>query len=153
MKKTIIILGSALFVTITTLSSCQLSAKKIENAENKVEENKTELAQSVKNLEQAKQDSITEYEIFRKDAEKIIDAQEKSIAEFKVKMANESKEVKAEYEVKLAELEKKNNELKRKLADYKDDGQDNWINFKNEFNHDMNELGKAFNNLIVNNKK
>jgi hypothetical protein len=38
-----------------------------------------------------------------------------------------------------------------KLADYQDDGQSEWISFKNEFNHDMDELGKAFKDLTVQN--
>jgi len=50
-------------------------------------------------------------------------------------------------------LKNKNNKLKEKLADYKDDGQDAWIDFKNEFNHDMDELGKAFKDLTVENIK
>lgn len=32
-------------------------------------------------------------------------------------------------------------------------GKEKWGTFKTEFNHDMDELGKAFNNLTVNNIK
>jgi NAD-dependent DNA ligase len=54
-------------------------------------------------------------------------------------------------EEKLAELEQKNMELKEKLADYKDDGNEDWNAFKVEFSHDMNALGKAFSDLTVKN--
>ena len=50
-------------------------------------------------------------------------------------------------------LEQKNTELKKILSDYKDEGQDKWTSFKNEFNHDMDELGKAFKDLTVKNLK
>jgi hypothetical protein len=36
---------------------------------------------------------------------------------------------------------------------YKNDADSDWQSFKREFNHDMDELGNAFNNLTVNNKK
>jgi hypothetical protein len=41
--------------------------------------------------------------------------------------------------------------LKKKLADYSEDGNEKWKTFKVEFNHDMSELGKAFSDLTVNN--
>ncbi len=66
-------------------------------------------------------------------------------------LVNEKKEIDADYNKTLLELETKNKELKKKLADYKDDGQDKWNGFKTEFNHDMNELGKAVKNITVEN--
>ncbi len=51
----------------------------------------------------------------------------------------------------MAELENKNSDLKKKLSDFKDDDKDKWISFKEEFNHDMDELGLAFKNLTVEN--
>ncbi len=109
------------------------------------------MADSKKDLYTIRLDTISNYEQFKIEAEKIIIAQEKNITEFKARMASEKKEINADYDKKLVELENKNNDLKKKLADYKDDGQDKWISFKNEFNHDMDELGKAFKDLTVEN--
>jgi len=39
------------------------------------------------------------------------------------------------------------------MDDYKQDGKENWEKFKAEFNHDMDELGKAFKDLTINNIK
>lgn len=125
----------------------------MENAEDKVQEAKKDLADSKRELYTIRLDTISNYEQFKIEAEKIIIAQEKNITEFKARLASENKEINADYDKKLVELENKNNELKRKLADYKDNGQDKWNGFKNEFNHDINELGKAFKDLTVENVK
>lgn len=151
MKKTILILGSALFLTLTIFSACQSKTTKVNNAEDKVQEAKLDLANAKTDLEMIRLDTISNYEQFKIEAEKIIVAQEKNVTEFKNKLAIDKKEVNADYAKKLVALENKNSELKRKLADYKDDGQVKWIFFKNEFNHDINELGKAFKDLTVEN--
>ncbi len=41
----------------------------------------------------------------------------------------------------------------QKMNDYKANGKENWEIFKKEFNHDMDELGKAFKDLTVKNVK
>ena len=41
--------------------------------------------------------------------------------------------------------------MKIKLEEYKEEGEENWTSFRNEFNHDMEELGKAFEELAMNN--
>ena len=43
--------------------------------------------------------------------------------------------------------------MKKRLEEYKDEGQEKWTSFKSEFNHDMDELGKAFKDLTVKNVK
>ena len=58
-------------------------------------------------------------------------------------------EAKADYHNKIMELEQKNSDMKKKLDDYKTEGKQKWEIFKTEFSHDMDELGKAFNDFIV----
>jgi hypothetical protein len=150
MKKSILILGSILFITITMFSACQLRSEKVEN---EVNESEKDLADSKTELYNIRLDTISNYERFKIEAEKSIIYQEKNITEFKAILANEKNEKNADYERKMVELDNKNNELRKKLADYNDDGQDKWVDFKNEFNYDMNELVKALNDLTVENKK
>ena len=57
----------------------------------------------------------------------------------------------AMHENKIAKLEEKNRELKQKLDNY-ETSQSDWEAFKTEFNHDMDEFGKAFKDLTVDNK-
>jgi hypothetical protein len=139
MKKSILFPLSILFLTLTILSGCQSSATKVENAED--------------NVRGTEKTSISDYQQFKLDADQKITDQEKNIAEYKARIAQEKMENRADYEQRLVELENKNSDLKKKLADLKDDGQDTWVSFKNEFNHDMDELGKAFKDLTVENVK
>jgi predicted RNase H-like nuclease (RuvC/YqgF family) len=143
MRKTISALAVTIFIAGAILTGCQSSAKKVENARDKVIEANQELSQALK-------DSIQQ---FKTESELKISANEKSIAEFKAKIKNEKKENKAAYEKKLAELEQKNSDLKKKLEEFKDDSKANWKTFKTEFSNDMNELGQALKDFTVKNVK
>ena len=151
MKKSTLLLASILFLTLSITQACQSSAKKVENAEDNVLDAKKDLNESQNDLVIARNDSINDYMLFKKEAEMKIIAQEKNIADFKARIAKEKKEVKADYQKKLTDLENKNTDLKKNLADLKDDGQNKWISFKKEFNHDMDELGQALKDLTVEN--
>ena len=143
MKKIISALAVTVFMAGAILTGCQSSAKKVENAQDKVIEANQELSQALK-------DSIQQ---FKTESELKINANEKSIAEFKAKIKNEKKDSKAAYEKKLTELEQKNSDLKKKLEEFNEESEDNWKTFKNEFNNDMNELGKALKDFTVKNVK
>ncbi len=153
MKKTIFSLAIATLMAGTMITGCQSTTDKTENSSDQMQKSMSDDEGSKMEPGMMTKDSITDYQKFKKESEEKINAFEKSIAEFKVKIATAKKETKIEYEKKLASLEQKNNELKKNLEDYKDDGQDNWSKFKSEFNHDMDELGKAFKDLTVNNVK
>ena len=60
-------------------------------------------------------------------------------------------ENKANYETKLAGMEQKNSDMKKKLADYKDEGQYKWTSLISEFNHDLDELVLSLKDLTVKN--
>lgn len=64
-------------------------------------------------------------------------------------MANKTAEVKASYEKQLALLEQKNSDLKKKPADYKGEGKDQWESFEDRFTHTMDSVGKALDELTV----
>jgi len=144
MKNSISIMTITAFMAGILLTSCQLSPKKVDNAEDKVVNTMDKAAE----INQALNDSIQQ---FKMESEQKIDEYQETIAELKTKIKTVKKENKALYEQKLVELEQKNNDLKKKLNDYKDNGQDKWTSFKSEFSHDMDELGKAFKDLTVNN--
>jgi len=153
MKKAILILTSGVLLTIAIPYGCQSTAEKVKSAEDKVQDAKKDLADSKTDLYYARLDTISNYEHFKIEAEKMIIAQEKFIADYKAKLASKKQEINADKDKKLLSLEKKNKELKIKLLDFKDDGINKWVSFKNEFNHDMNELGNAFKDFTVENTK
>lgn len=87
-----------------------------------------------------------------KFADKIA-ANEVLINNCNAQISSQKKYTQSEYKQKVAALEQKNIDMKKKMDDYKLDGKENWEQFKTEFNHDMDELGKAFDDLTVDNVK
>ena len=96
---------------------------------------------------------LVEVESYRKEAAVTINANNKSIAEFNQRIANEKSAAKADYQKKIADLESKNSDLEKKLTDYKDEGKENWEKFKTEFNQQMTDLGESIKGLTIKDKK
>ena len=146
MKKNVIKLVAIFFIASAILIGCNTPAAKEEDAKENVDEAKED-------LDKANQEYLDEVQNYRNvTAAKIIE-NDKTIADFRLKIQNEKKEVKANYEIKITALDQKNKNLKQKMDDYNATGKTDWEKFKEEFNHDMDELGKAFQDLIVNNEK
>jgi predicted RNase H-like nuclease (RuvC/YqgF family) len=148
MKKTIFSIAVVVFMAVTMLTGCQQSSNKVDNAKDNVQDAKENLIDANQKLSQALSDSI---EQFRRDAGTKIADNETSIATMKAKLSAMSEANRVRFEKQINTLEQKNSEMKKKLADYRDEGDVKWISFKNEFNHDMDELGKAFKDMTTNN--
>ncbi len=153
MKKTLFTLSATVLITGILLTSCDSTSKKIENAEGNVLDAKEAVLDAESDLNQARQDSITEFQQFKIKHQNQILANEKSIADLRLSIAGASQENKAIYEKKLAELEETNNALKIKLDEYNEEEKDQWQSFKTEFKSDMDKLGKAFSEFTVSSKK
>jgi outer membrane murein-binding lipoprotein Lpp len=125
-------------------ASCSTPAEKVNQAESNV----AEANQQLENANKEYEADIAKYKIETDDK---IAANQKSIADFNARIANEKAATKEAYQKKLAELEQKESDLKKKMDEYKMDGKENWIIFKTEFNRDMDELGKALKDLTVKN--
>jgi len=91
MKKSVFTLAITMLIGGTILTGCQSSAEKVENAENNLQEAKENVLEAKQDLKVAHQDSITEYQKFRIEYEERITANEKSIADFRARMAKEKK--------------------------------------------------------------
>jgi hypothetical protein len=146
MKKNAITLSAVLFIASSSLTNCNTSNTKVEDA-------KKDVIEAEKDLDIANEVYQNEIENYRKETLTKISDNDKIIADYKLKIKDEKKDVKLANEKKIAELEQKNIELKQKMNDYKANGKENWEIFKKEFNHDMDELGKAFKDLTVKNVK
>lgn len=130
----------------STFTSCNSSAKKVENAEENVTEAKAD-------LKDAKAEYMQEVENYRIQSAEKYDANVKSIEEFNLKIAKEKSQVKKSYDKQIAELEQKNMEMKKRMDEYRGESKDQWEQFKSEFNRDMDQLGTALSNLTVKNNK
>ena len=117
--------------------------------EQKVERAKDNVEQARDDLDQAKHEYLAEVESFRKEKLAETESNQKKIEELKDEVAIMKYEMKAVYHKKIEILEKKNNDLKVRLTEFKEDEKDNWASFKTEFSHDMNELGKALKDFFV----
>jgi plasmid maintenance system killer protein len=153
MRKLVCTLAASLFIAGLLFTGCTSSSKKIEHAEDKVLDAKEAVIDAQSDLNLARQDSITEFQQLKTAFQNQISANEKSIAGLKLKIVDASQENRELYEKKLAELEEKNNDLKIKLAEFKEGETDQWETFKLEFKRDLDELGKAFSDFTVSSKE
>jgi chromosome segregation ATPase len=154
MKRTIFIISVATFLLfVAILIGCQSSAQKEEAARDKVQDAKQNLeeVQDKANAEAQKVATAEEWKAFKIETEEKISNNEKSIAGLKVKIKKPGKTLDALRENKIDKLEKMNSDLKTRLEAY-EKNQSDWVSFKIEFNNDMDELGKAINDLMVDNK-
>jgi hypothetical protein len=118
----------------------------LENAQEEVTEAKKE-------LDEANREYAVEMAKYKKDTEANIVTNQKIIDDFKLRIENEKTEVKSKYNKIIADLEQKNNDLGEKMDDYNAEGKEQWESFKTEFSMDMDNLGKAFKDLSVDNIK
>ncbi|OFX83961.1 MAG: hypothetical protein A2W99_03595 [Bacteroidetes bacterium GWF2_33_16] len=151
MKIRILTLAITVLFIGTTLISCQTSERKSNNVQENLQEVKNKIEKAQISLSKAQHDALDDFQLFKNNAKDRINANEKSILQFKEKIVTANNEKKSEFEEKLSDLENKNTELKNKLNEYKEVSTDKWAIFKKEFDHDMNELGEALKNLTSNN--
>jgi len=143
MKKSILLLAVSTMIVGASLTSCSSSAEKVENAEAKVTEANVD-------LDKANKEYLEEVVQYRVEKAEAIAANEKSIAEFKARIEKDKKGAKADYLNTIAELEKKNTDMKYKMDNYKEEGKEKWVLFRDEFTRDMIELAKAVNEFTTN---
>lgn len=146
MKKLIFSLACGMFTAGVMFTSCNSEADKLDKSQEKVEEAQQDLAE-------AKEDYAEQYIQFKLESEKKITANEQLIADLKEYSKMKKSEAKVNYDKTIAELEVKNHAMKVRIGDYKEEGNDHWQSFKEEFNHDMNELGQSLKDLTIDNKK
>ena len=146
MKKKIYTLAISMFVVGAIFTSCKTPAEKVEKSEEKVEK-------AQEDLDQAKIEYDEQYNQFMQESNEKITANDKLIADLKIYSKNKKKETKIKYDKTIADLEAKNQAMKEKIRNHKEEGNDKWESFKNEFNHDMDELGKSINDLGKDNVK
>lgn len=145
MKKLISVLATFTFITGAILTSCNTPAEKVDKAEKNV-------VKANEDLDKANREYLADVEKYRKETADIIAANEKSIADFKARIALEKVDAQIAYQKKIIVIEQKNSDLKKKLDAYKADEKEQWEIFKAEFSKDMDELGTAFVNFFSTNK-
>jgi hypothetical protein len=149
MKKALFILAIAVsFVAVSIFYGCQSSSvtPEEEAAQAKVDSAKSDL----KDAQRAA--TAEEWKAFKVESAEKIRINELSIADFKDRRSTSEAKFDVIYTEKIDKLEKQNKNLQARIDNY-ETRHTNWESFKSEFNHDMDELGKAVTDLTVDNKK
>lgn len=149
-------------------SGCSTPAKKEEADQKKIEKSQEEVIEAQRDLQDAqRQASATAQQVsdnekitkdneawvsFRAEAISKIHNNDVRIAELRDKMKSSGKTMDKMYAKKIDKLEERNNELRKDIEQYQEKPS-NWESFKAEWNHDMDELGNAFKDLVTDNKK
>lgn len=112
-----------------------------------------DLIEAQTDLREAKIDSAADFQKFKMEAELKISENDEKIAALKEKSWNEKKDTEQKYEEKVAALQQKNDNLKKKIKESDATKTSKWSLFKREFNHDMDDLGRAIKDLGVDSTK
>jgi len=145
MKNSIGRLALALFVAGSTFTGCSTPDEKVDDAKQNVEDANRELEESKVYLEEMK--------TFRAETEARITENEKIIAGFKDRIADQSIERQEEYKKAIEVLALQNLKLRMRLNNFDADSLEAWRKFQVEFTHDMEALGDAFHDFSVKNEQ
>ncbi len=146
MKKTILVMALSVFITGAIVTSCNSPTEKVLAAQDQVNDANNA-------LDEANKEYLADVEKTRSEAVEVFNANEKSIAEFNLRIEDKKADLKAEYKEKINELNEQNSDLKKKLDEYKAQGKEDWTEFKAEFNRDLDKLKKAIVDFNVINLK
>jgi|688.fasta_scaffold35062_5 hypothetical protein len=138
MKNTIKISALSIIFLGALLTSCNSTNDKKTMTDEEIATEHTKLAQVAHEKEMAEYQEINRAKI---------EANEKSLAEFNLRIKNEKMEAKDEYEQKMAELNAQNSDMKKKMDEFHAGNKANWEKFKASFDKDMDDLSLAFTEL------
>ncbi len=147
------------FFSATMLISCESHEQKADEAFELVKEEKmlsndvnidtlVVIQESSKIDQVKKNESPDEWTLFKIETEKKIFLNENKIKGIKGIPNTDTK-----FFRKVASLEKDNNDLRRKMDEYKGEEKARWENFKTMLNHDVNEIAIELKDITINNKK
>ena len=144
MKKTILTIAAVAFFAVTATTAFGQNTDK--------KSDKTKEVESKQDLNVSQKDSVADYQNFKNESEARFIKNEKSLADFKEQVSKSDLNHRAEYEKNLAALNQKNVDLKKRMVDFKQNGETKWSYFKTEFNNDMDDFEKELENFTVENK-
>ena len=158
MKSKIIYYSTISAIAITSLISCNQSTSKqterVEDAKQELNEAKNEVTDATankelaeQNLVEAKLDSTYDYKTYKLYIEKQLLINENEIARLKLKIDADKQENRAANKAKLDEMNSRNKMLRTKIESYKETNKEKWVQFKLDFNKEMNDLGVSISEL------
>lgn len=153
MKTKILTIALSGILAALSFTAIAQEDKKAAEARKDVAEANKDVMEAKEDLREAKIDSAADFQEFKKASELKIAENHKQITALKSKKSNDTKAVRAKYDEKVLALEHKNNALKMQIRGSGITKTSKWTSFKREFNHDVNELGRAIADLGKDNAK
>ena len=121
--------------------------------ESNLEQAKEDLIEAKAELEQAENDSINNFNTYKKSIQlKLVENQE-LIRDLKMKISSKAKVERDIDQVEINRLESRNTELKLKIENYELGPEQRWALFKVDLNNELDDLGKSISSMAERNKK
>jgi len=130
------------------MTSCQKPAEKVETARDNV-------ADANQNLKEAKREARAQWQEdwlkVKNDNNKEITDNERRIIDLRKDVNGVDERYRAKYNTQIDELETKNNELRDRVNNARDDGDVAWDQFKKDVKHDSGDLKERLKNITIKN--
>lgn len=133
MKNSILAIIIICFLSAFALQGCDRPAQETESERDAVVETES-------NLDRTDDDRPVTVEDFRTDAEIQIAENNRMIEQHRERIQTEDLENREEQEERLDELEQRNQDMERRLHEYEATGDDDWEEYQNDFNSNMEDL-------------
>lgn len=122
--------------------SCKSSTEKTEDAQTEMNNEMNDMHNDTISIVEVDGDSKSDYAKLKAETNEMIAENDRKIAAFKIKMKGEKADAQASLDKKIAVLEAKNNQLKKDLNEYTEEGKEKWGAFKTRVQKSMDDINK-----------
>jgi Zn-dependent M32 family carboxypeptidase len=130
------------------LSACQTPEQKVVEAKEKVTDATQDLKEATREVRaQWQEDWLT----FKRDNDKDIAANERRIIELRKEVTNINTRYRPTYNARIDELERGNNELRDRVNNCRDEGNERWEAFKRDTQRTMDTLKTTLSSMTIKN--
>jgi len=140
--------GTASLALALLLAACQQPGQKVADAKDKV-------AAATQDLKEARRDAGAVWQEawlkFKRDNDEIIAANERRILELRKEVTAVDARFRATYTARINEFETRNNELRDRVNNVKDEGNARWETFKSDTKHDLEDLTSSLKSITIRN--
>jgi hypothetical protein len=137
--------GSCLAILLV---ACQKPEQKVENA-------KVEVANATQDLKEAKREMRTGWQEdwlnFKRDNDKVIAENERHIIDFRKEVSDIDAPYRAKYSVRIDAFEQRNNDLRDRVNNCKDEGDVSWEAFKKDVKRETDDLNATRKDITIKN--
>ena len=141
MKKSIVYLCIGMLGMATLTTACKSNEKK---AQEEVVDAIQDQAEATMEYESAVVGGESQYDVFKKEIDKVIADNDRLIAEMRAKVASQSKEVRDVVETKIKVIEERNDKLEDAVDDYKEGAGETWDAFQARINQSVSDIKTDF---------